>query len=57
LDDSLARLYLAVAAQPAEAACTAVMTALAGRQPARGDIALLMFRRQPRQAFRPTSAG
>ena len=46
IDDGLARLCQAVTAQPAEAACAAVMRALVGSAPARDDIALLMFRRQ-----------
>ena len=41
------RLCRAVTAQPAEAACAAVMGALVGNEPARDDIALLMFRRPP----------
>jgi putative methionine-R-sulfoxide reductase with GAF domain len=47
IDDGLARLCQAVAAQPAEATCAAVMHALVGNGPARDDIALLMVRRQP----------
>jgi sigma-B regulation protein RsbU (phosphoserine phosphatase) len=47
IDAGLARLCQAVTAQPAEAACVAVMGALVGNQPARDDIALLMVRRQP----------
>jgi sigma-B regulation protein RsbU (phosphoserine phosphatase) len=43
IDDSLTRLCQAVTAQPAELACAAVMGALAGSQPTRDDIALLMF--------------
>jgi sigma-B regulation protein RsbU (phosphoserine phosphatase) len=46
IDDGLARLCQAVTAQPAEAACAAVMHALVGSAPARDDIALLMVRRQ-----------
>ena len=46
IDDGLARLCRAVTAEPAEAACAAVMRALVGSQPARDDIALLMFLRQ-----------
>jgi phosphoserine phosphatase RsbU/P len=46
IDDGLARLCQAVTAQPAEAACAAVMQALVGNAPARDDIALLMVRRQ-----------
>jgi phosphoserine phosphatase RsbU/P len=47
IDDGLARLCQAVAAQPAEAACAAAMQALVGSGPVRDDIALLMVRRQP----------
>ena len=47
IDDGLARLCRAVTAQPAEAACAAVMQELVGSQTARDDIALLMLRRQP----------
>jgi serine phosphatase RsbU (regulator of sigma subunit) len=47
IDDGLARLCQAVTAQPPDAACAAVMAALVGSEPARDDIALLMFRRQP----------
>jgi phosphoserine phosphatase RsbU/P len=47
IDDGLARLCRAVTAQPPEAACSAVMAALVGSQPAKDDIALLMARRQP----------
>lgn len=46
IDDGLERLCQAVTAQSPEAACAAVMRALAGREPARDDIALLMIRRQ-----------
>ena len=46
IDDGLARLCQAVTAQSPEAACAAVMRALAGSGPARDDIALLMVRRQ-----------
>ncbi|HEX3194405.1 MAG TPA: GAF domain-containing SpoIIE family protein phosphatase [Streptosporangiaceae bacterium] len=46
IDDGLDRLCRAVTAQPAEAACAAVMGALVGNEPARDDIALLMVRRQ-----------
>jgi phosphoserine phosphatase RsbU/P len=47
IDEGLARLRRAVTAQPADAACAAVMAALVGSEPARDDIALLMFRRLP----------
>jgi serine phosphatase RsbU (regulator of sigma subunit) len=46
IDDGLARLCQAVTAEHPEAACSAVMGALAGSGPARDDIALLMVRRQ-----------
>jgi putative methionine-R-sulfoxide reductase with GAF domain len=46
IDDGLDRLCRAVTAQPAEAACAAVMRALVGNEAARDDIALLMVRRQ-----------
>ena len=47
IDDRLSRLCHAVAAQPAEAACAAVMAAMAGSQSVRDDTALLMLWRQP----------
>jgi sigma-B regulation protein RsbU (phosphoserine phosphatase) len=47
IDDGLARLCQAVTAQPAETAIAAVMADLVGNQPARDDIAVLMFRRRP----------
>jgi sigma-B regulation protein RsbU (phosphoserine phosphatase) len=47
LDDGLDRLRQAVTDGPTEAGCAHVMSVLVGRQPARDDIALLMFRRQP----------
>jgi sigma-B regulation protein RsbU (phosphoserine phosphatase) len=47
LDEGLARLCRAVTAEPPEAACASVMGALVGAEPARDDIALLMFRRDP----------
>ena len=46
IDDGLDRLCQAVTAQPPDAACAAVMTAMVGSQAARDDIALLMVRRQ-----------
>ena len=46
IDDGLARLCRSITAQSPEAACAAVMHALAGSGPARDDIALLMVRRQ-----------
>ena len=45
IDDGLTRLCHAVATQPPEAACAAVMAALVGSEAARDDIALLMVRR------------
>jgi len=50
LDDGLARLCRAIPAGPPEAACAAVMLDLVGAEPARDDIALLIFRRQPPDA-------
>ncbi len=47
IDDGLDRLCQAVTAEPPDAACAAVMAALVGSEPARDDIALLMFRHQP----------
>ena len=47
LDHGLARLCRAVTAQAPDAACAAVMSALVGNEPARDDIAVLMFRRPP----------
>jgi sigma-B regulation protein RsbU (phosphoserine phosphatase) len=46
VDDGLARLCRAVTAGHPEAACSAVMGALVGSEPARDDIALLMVRRK-----------
>jgi putative methionine-R-sulfoxide reductase with GAF domain len=45
LDEGLARLCDAVAAQPPEQVCAAVMGALIGNAPARDDIALITLRR------------
>jgi phosphoserine phosphatase RsbU/P len=45
LDEGLARLCQAVAPAAAETACAKVMGAVVGREAARDDIALLMFRR------------
>jgi serine phosphatase RsbU (regulator of sigma subunit) len=46
IDEGLGRLCRAVTTQQSpEAACTAVMGALIGSEPARDDIALLMIRR------------
>jgi serine phosphatase RsbU (regulator of sigma subunit) len=45
IDDGLARLCRAVTPQPPDAACAAVMAALVGNEPARDDIALVMFHR------------
>jgi len=47
IDEGLARLCLALVAEPPDAACSAVMGALVGSEPVRDDIALLMIRRQP----------
>jgi phosphoserine phosphatase RsbU/P len=46
IDEGLARLCQAVTAEPPDLACSAVMRALVGSEPARDDIALLMLRRQ-----------
>jgi phosphoserine phosphatase RsbU/P len=48
IDDSLARLCAQLRPEPPDAACARVMGALVGREPARDDIALLMWRREPR---------
>jgi serine phosphatase RsbU (regulator of sigma subunit) len=45
IDDGLARLCQAITAEPPDLACSAVMRALVGGEPARDDIALLMLRR------------
>jgi phosphoserine phosphatase RsbU/P len=50
IDDGLERLRRVVVAQPPDAACAEVMAALAGGEPARDDIAVLMMRRRPDQA-------
>jgi len=50
IDDGLALLCQAVAAESPEAACATVMGALVGSEPARDDIAVLMLRQQPRRA-------
>ena len=47
IDHGLGLLCQTVTAQPADTACAAVMAALVGNEPARDDIALLMFRRPP----------
>jgi putative methionine-R-sulfoxide reductase with GAF domain len=44
IDDGLDRLRRAVAAEPPEAACAAVMGALVGSEPSRDDVTLLMIR-------------
>ena len=49
IDAGLGRLCRAVTAGPADAAAAAVMRELAGSDPARDDIALLMVRRRPEQ--------
>jgi phosphoserine phosphatase RsbU/P len=54
IDDGLARLCQAVTAQPPEAACSAVMAALVGSEPARDDIALLIAQRQPPDPPQPS---
>jgi serine phosphatase RsbU (regulator of sigma subunit) len=45
IDDGLAALCQAVTAGPPDAAAASVMRALIGSEPARDDVALLMFRR------------
>jgi sigma-B regulation protein RsbU (phosphoserine phosphatase) len=50
LDDGLAMLCRALPAEPPEAGCAAVMAAMVGAEPARDDIALLIFRREPPEA-------
>jgi sigma-B regulation protein RsbU (phosphoserine phosphatase) len=47
IDDGLARLCRAVAAELPDTVCSAVMGALIGNEPARDDIALLVIRRRP----------
>ena len=47
IDQGLARLCGAVAAQPPDVACATVMATLVGSEPVPDDIALLMFRRLP----------
>jgi phosphoserine phosphatase RsbU/P len=46
LDDSLDRLRQAVTAGPPDACCNSVMRAMVGNEPARDDIALLIFQRR-----------
>jgi phosphoserine phosphatase RsbU/P len=46
IDDGLARLCRVLTAESPDAACSAVMQALVGGEPARDDIALLIVRRQ-----------
>jgi phosphoserine phosphatase RsbU/P len=50
IDEGLGRLCRALAAEPADVACSAVMGALVGNEPSRDDIALLIIRRQPQPA-------
>jgi phosphoserine phosphatase RsbU/P len=47
IDHGLARLCQAINAEPPEAACATVMAAMVDSEPARDDIALLIFRRPP----------
>jgi len=47
IDEGLARLCGALVAESPDMACSAVMGALVGSEPARDDIALLVMRRQP----------
>ena len=48
IDDCLARLCSVLRPEQPDDACARVMGALVGREPARDDIALLMWRREPR---------
>ncbi len=50
IDDGMERLRRAVVAEAPEMACSAVMGALVGNEPARDDIALLMIRSLPDRA-------
>ncbi len=50
IDVGLSRLCQALKPEPPEAACSSVMAALVGSESVRDDIALLVFRRQPRSA-------
>jgi sigma-B regulation protein RsbU (phosphoserine phosphatase) len=50
LDEGIARLCAATTASRPEAACGAVMSAMASGAPPQDDLALLMIRRPPRQA-------
>jgi phosphoserine phosphatase RsbU/P len=47
IDHGLKRLCQTITAQPPDAACSSVMAALVGHNPAPDDIALVMFRRNP----------
>jgi phosphoserine phosphatase RsbU/P len=47
IDEGMARLCRALSAELPDAACSAVMGALVGSEPARDDIALLIIRRRP----------
>jgi phosphoserine phosphatase RsbU/P len=47
LDEGLDRLCQVVTAEPPEAACASVMTAMVGAEPTRDDIALVVLRREP----------
>jgi phosphoserine phosphatase RsbU/P len=47
IDEGMARLCRALTAEPPDVACSAVMAALVGGEPARDDIALLIIRREP----------
>ena len=51
IDEGLARLCRALVAELPDVACSAVMGALVGSEPARDDIALLMIRRQPQTVY------
>jgi phosphoserine phosphatase RsbU/P len=50
IDDGLARLCRAIAAELPDVVCSAVMGAFIGSEPARDDVALLVIRRQPQAA-------
>jgi serine phosphatase RsbU (regulator of sigma subunit) len=53
IDDGLTRLCQAVSPESPDIACASVMSALVGSEPARDDIALLMFRFGPPGRLRP----
>ncbi len=57
LDDGLDRLRQAVTASPPDACCISVMGAMVGSEPARDDIALLVFQRQQAVTAAPGTSG